>query len=107
MNESPAFPNDPGPIRDRGPVPAAQDQGLSNAAALTRSDAGHITVTYTLAPKRSHPVHRVRIPKPRSAPRRPTDRTARMLALAHYIDRLIDGGVIADYAEAAEKLGVS
>jgi hypothetical protein len=30
-----------------------------------------------------------------------------MLALAHYIDRLIDDGVIADYAEAAKKLGIS
>lgn len=66
-----------------------------------------VTVTYTLAPKRSQPVHRVPKPKPRAAPRRPTDRTARMLALAHYIDRLIDDGVIADYAEAAKKLVIS
>jgi hypothetical protein len=30
-----------------------------------------------------------------------------MLALAHYIDQLVEDGVIADYAEAAEKLGIS
>lgn len=32
---------------------------------------------------------------------------ARNLALAHYIERLIDHGVITDYTEAARMLGVS
>lgn len=32
---------------------------------------------------------------------------ARNLALAHYIDRLIERGIIADYTQAARMLGVS
>ena len=34
-------------------------------------------------------------------------RAARMLALAHHIERQIDDGVIADYAAAARALGVT
>ena len=34
-------------------------------------------------------------------------RIARMLALAHLVDRLIDEGKLADYADAARRLGVS
>lgn len=42
------------------------------------------------------------------APRAPrSDRLARQLALAHHLDRLIDQGVIKDYAEAAKLLGLS
>ncbi len=44
----------------------------------------------------------VRSPKP-SGP----SRTARMLALAHYIDRQIEDGAIPDYAAAAHALGVT
>ena len=34
-------------------------------------------------------------------------RAARMLALAHYVERLVDEGAVASYADAARKLGVS
>ena len=44
----------------------------------------------------------VRSPKPNGP-----SRTARMLALAHHIERLIDDGVIPDYAAAARALGVT
>ena len=41
-------------------------------------------------------------PKPRGP-----SRTARMLALAHHIERRIDAGAIPDYATAARSLGVT
>lgn len=34
-------------------------------------------------------------------------RAARMLALAHHIERLVDGGSLESYAEAAEALGLT
>ena len=34
-------------------------------------------------------------------------RAARMLALAHHIERLIDGGELSGYAEAAQALGLT
>lgn len=37
----------------------------------------------------------------------PVTRAARMLALAHYIDRLIRGGRVRDYAQVAQTLGVT
>ena len=43
-----------------------------------------------------------RSPKPRGP-----SRTARMLALAHHIEREIDAGAIPDYAAAARALGVT
>ncbi len=53
------------------------------------------------APGRAAP-KAVRSPKP-SGP----SRAARMLALAHYIERQIDEGAISDYAAAARALGVT
>ena len=45
---------------------------------------------------------------PEAAPQpRPVSRAARQLALAHHIDRLIDDGVLDDYAHAARVLGVT
>lgn len=38
---------------------------------------------------------------------RPPSRAARMLALAHQVERLIDAGVVADYADAARQLGLT
>ena len=38
---------------------------------------------------------------------RPASRAARMLALAHHIEQLIDAGELADYAEAARRLGIT
>ncbi len=37
----------------------------------------------------------------------PTPRVARMLALAHHIERLVNEGALADYAAAAGALGVT
>ena len=37
----------------------------------------------------------------------PVPRAARMLALAHHIDRLVEDGVLDDYAHAARVLGVT
>ncbi len=38
---------------------------------------------------------------------RPVSRAARMLALAHYVERLVEQGTVASYADAARQLGVS
>ena len=45
--------------------------------------------------------------RPRQPTRRNGDRTARLLALAHHIDRLIEDGRLLDYAEAADVLGLT
>jgi len=42
-----------------------------------------------------------------SRPQRPVSRIARQLALAHYVERQVEAGVIKDYAEAARILGMS
>lgn len=39
--------------------------------------------------------------------RPPVSRKARQLALAYYIERAIESGLIKDYAEAARKIGVT
>ena len=38
---------------------------------------------------------------------RPVSRASRMLALAHYVERLVDQGAVKSYADAARQLGVS
>ena len=38
---------------------------------------------------------------------RPVSRAARMLALAHYVDRLVEEGSVKSYADAARQLGVT
>ena len=57
---------------------------------------------------------KVKLPKPRkdahpppmAAPKQPT-RLARMLALAHLVERKVESGELKDYAEAARTLGIS
>ncbi len=45
-------------------------------------------------------------PPPPDSPKPPT-RLARMLALAHLIERKVESGELKDYAEAARTLGIS
>ncbi len=45
--------------------------------------------------------------RPDGAPTGRVPRVARLLALAHRIDRLVEDGAIADYAEAAKRLGLT
>ncbi len=49
------------------------------------------------------------VPEPAPTSRPPTEpgRVARLLALAYRVEQLIDDGVIADYREAARRLGIS
>lgn len=37
----------------------------------------------------------------------PVSRVARLLALAHYVERLVEDGTLKNYAEAARRLGMS
>jgi hypothetical protein len=72
---------------------------------------GSVTVSYRLERKPLRPPTLVKAAPAAEAPPplpkvRP-DRTARMLALAHHIERLIDGGVLEDYADAATRFGLS
>ena len=46
-------------------------------------------------------------PPPPKPAKRPSDRLARQLALAHHLERLIERGVLRDYADAAKVLGVT
>ena len=43
----------------------------------------------------------------RTPPPKPPSRAARMLALAHLIERSIESGRLADYATAARQLGIT
>lgn len=47
-----------------------------------------------------------RRPSPAPPPPRPS-RAARMLALAHHIEDLVERGVLRDYADAARRLGLT
>jgi hypothetical protein len=66
-----------------------------------------VTVSYRLEAKQ----HRVlqSKEKPTPPPRQPrfSDRTARMLALAHHVEILVEEGSLPDYAAAARILGVT
>ncbi len=46
-------------------------------------------------------------PPPPKPANRPSDRLARQLALAHHLERLIERGVLRDYADAARVLGLT
>jgi hypothetical protein len=72
---------------------------------------GSVTVSYRLERKPLRPPTLVKAAPAAQAPPPPPkvrrDRTARMLALAHHIDRLIDTGGLKDYADAARRFGLS
>jgi hypothetical protein len=57
--------------------------------------------------KRAPARAKVTPPPPAPAGPPPASRLARQLALAHYIERLIEAGTLKDYAAAAKALGVS
>ena len=69
--------------------------------------AGRVTVSYRLEPKQNRAVLLKERPKP--SPRQPrfSDRTARMLALAHHVEIFVEDGRLPDYAAAARILGVT
>jgi len=58
--------------------------------------------TFTIRCKAGLKKERVESPTTKPAPR-----IARQLALAHYIERLVEQGVLKDYAQAARRLGIS
>ncbi len=66
-----------------------------------------LTVTYKIKAKRRKPQKKPDAPPPEKPSTRPVSRAARMLALAHYVERLVDQGAVESYAEAARQLGVS
>jgi len=46
-------------------------------------------------------------PKAELKPKSPASRTARLLALAHHVERLVEEGQLKDYAHAARVLGMT
>ncbi len=68
-----------------------------------------LTVTYKIKAKKRKPEKRPDAPPrpPEQPDTRPVSRAARMLALAHYVERLVDQGAVKSYADAARQLGVS
>jgi hypothetical protein len=64
------------------------------------------TVTFKARLRSRHRPRKSTPARPTARPRR-SDRAARMLALAYHLDRLIEDGVLRDYADAAQVLGVS
>ena len=64
-----------------------------------------IRCTFEPAPKPA-PGRKTKPPRP-SRPRTDPARVARMLALAHHVERQVEGGAIPDYASAAAALGVT
>ncbi len=61
-----------------------------------------VTVTYKIKVKKRKPEKKPDGPPPPEKPgTRPVSRAARMLALAHYVERLVEQGGVKSYAEAA------
>ena len=58
-------------------------------------------------PRREDPEPVAEPARSRSAPSQAVSRAARQLALAYYIERLIEAGEVQGYAEAARLLGVT
>lgn len=46
-------------------------------------------------------------PRKKRADARPVSRAARMLALAHYVEGLVESGQVKGYADAARRLGIT
>jgi hypothetical protein len=65
-----------------------------------------ITCTFTPTP-RPAPGRKVKPPPKPRRPRTYPARVARMLALAHHVERQIEEGAIPDYASAAAALGIT
>ncbi len=68
-----------------------------------------VTVTYKIKAKKRKPEKGPDAPPPpvETPGTRPVSRAARMLALAHYVERLVEQGTVRSYADAARQLGVS
>lgn len=69
-----------------------------------------ITGRIDRAPPRRGPTLATAAPEAKQAPTPPKvrpGRTERLLALAHHIERLIEDGVLKDYADAARRFGLS
>ncbi len=66
-----------------------------------------LTVTYKIKAKKQKPQKKPDAPPPEQPGTRPVSRAARMLALAHYVERLVEEGAVKSYADAARQLGVS
>ncbi len=61
-----------------------------------------LTVTYKIKAKRREPEKKPNTPPPvEKASTRPVSRAARLLALAHYVERLVEEGGVKSYADAA------
>ncbi len=67
-----------------------------------------LTVTYKIKAKKRKPEKKPDALPPAEKPSTPpVSRAARMLALAHYVERLVEEGRVKSYADAARQLGVS
>ena len=66
-----------------------------------------VTVSYRLDPRQHRAVLSKEEPTPSPRQARRNDRTARMLALAHHVEILVEEGRLPDYAAAARILGVT
>ncbi len=67
-----------------------------------------LTVTYKIKAKKRRPEKKPDTPPPpEKSATRPVSRAARMLALAHYVERLVEAGSLKSYADAARQLGVT
>ena len=67
-----------------------------------------VTVTYKIKAKKRKPEKtpytQPSVEKPGT---RPVSRAARMLALAYYVERLVEEGTLKSYSDAARQLGVT
>lgn len=50
---------------------------------------------------------KILLPKKQTPPPKPVSRTARMLALAHFIEQQIESGALKDYAQISRYLGMT
>ncbi len=65
-----------------------------------------LTVTYKIKAKKREPEKKPDTPSPAEKPdTRPVSRAARMLALAHYVERLVEEGSVQSYPRCGPAAG--
>ncbi len=88
---------------------SSQNRPVAGTRRREGDGVSKLTVTYKIkAKKKRKPEKKPDTPPPPEKPdTRPVSRAARMLALAHHVERLVEEGSVRSYAEAARQLGVT
>lgn len=91
----------------RLPIATSRDERRPDGRDDAGAHAGAGSPSCSTKPTSRGRVNRARVRPPAPCSRATADRLARQLALAHLVERMIDAGEIATFAEAARRLGVT